>query len=118
MSPTTHCYFDYAQAKGPGEPECIGGFIPLETVYAFEPVPAAVPADQARHILGAQGNIWGEFLFEPRDVEYFAFPRAVALAEVVWSPAGGRQYPEFLGRLAGHLPRLDARGVNYRRLTP
>ena len=108
MSPTTHCYFDYAQAKGAGEPECIGGFIPLETVYAFEPVPAAVPADHAHHILGAQGNIWGEFLFEPRDVEYFAFPRAVALAEVVWSPAGGRQIPG-VPRPAGRPPPATGR---------
>lgn len=117
MSPTTHCYLDYAQAKGPGEPESIGGFIPLDKVYAFEPVPSAVPADKAHHILGAQGNIWGEFLFEPKDVEYFAFPRAIALAEVVWSPTGGRSYAGFLDRLAAHLPRLDARRVNYRRLT-
>ncbi len=118
MSPTTHCYLDYAQAKGPGEPGSIGGFIPLEKVYAFEPVPTQVGPAQARHILGAQGNIWGEYLFEPRDVEYFAFPRAVALAEVVWSPAGERNFPEFRARLAAHLLRLEAGGVNYRRLTP
>jgi len=118
MSPTTHCYFDYAQSKAPGEPESIGGFIPLETVYAFEPVPAAVPPDKVHHILGAQGNVWGEYLFEPQDIEYFAFPRAIALAEVVWSPAGSRDYAEFRERLAADLPRLDARAVRYRRLSP
>ncbi len=118
MSPTSHCYFDYAQAKGPGEPESIGGFIPLPTVYSFEPVPASLPAAQRRHILGAQGNLWSEYLWTPKDVEYFAFPRAAALAEVVWSPAAARNYDDFVARLGGHLRRLDQLGVNYRRLAP
>lgn len=118
MSPTTHCYLDYAQAQGPGEPESIGGFIPLEKVYAFDPIPRAVDAARARHILGAQGNLWGEYFFEPRAVEYFAFPRAVALAEVVWSGAEGRDHADFRKRLAVHLERLDALNVNYRRLDP
>lgn len=118
MSPTSHCYFDYAQAKGPAEPESIGGFIPLATVYAFDPLPDSLPAAQRRHILGAQGNLWSEYLWTPRDVEYFAFPRAVALAEVVWSPAAARNYDAFFARLGGHLRRLDQLGVNYRRLDP
>jgi hexosaminidase len=118
MSPTTHCYFDYAQAQGPGEPEAIGGFIPLAKVYGFDPIPQAVDAARARHILGAQGNIWSEYLFEPRDVEYFAFPRAIALAEVLWSHPDSRDHPGFLRRLAVHLERLDALNVNYRRLDP
>jgi hexosaminidase len=115
MSPTTHCYLDYAQAKGPGEPESIGGFIPLETVYAYEPVPAGLPPEKHHHILGAQGNIWGEFLQIPRDVEYFAFPRAAALAEVVWSPAAANDFAGFQRRLQIHARRLDELGVNYRK---
>jgi hexosaminidase len=115
MSPTTHCYFDYAQARGPGEPESIGGFIPLPRVYAFEPVPAELPEASRGHILGAQGNVWTEFIRTGRDVEYFAYPRAVALAEVIWSPAKSRDYAGFERRLAGHLKRLDALGVNYRK---
>jgi hexosaminidase len=118
MSPTTHCYFDYAQGRGPGEPESIGGFIPLEKVYAFEPTPAGVDEAKRRHILGAQGNVWTEFIFTPAEVEYFAFPRAAALAEVVWSPAQGRDYLEFVRRLQTHLKRLDELKVNYRRLDP
>jgi hexosaminidase len=116
MSPTTHCYFDYAQARGAGEPECIGGFIPLRTVYEFEPVPPTLPAAKRRHILGAQGNVWAEFIRAPQEVEYFAFPRAVALAEVVWSPADRRSFDDFSRRLPEHLKRLDQLRVNYRRL--
>jgi hexosaminidase len=116
MSPTTHCYFDYAQARGPTEPECIGGYIPLPTVYAFEPVPPTLPESRRRHILGAQGNLWTEFIWTPEEVEYFAFPRAAALAEVVWSPAQGRDFDEFRLRLEQHLKRLDLFAVNFRKL--
>jgi hexosaminidase len=115
MSPTTHCYLDYAQAKGAGEPESIGGFVPLETVYAFEPVPPGLPAEKQRHILGAQGNLWGEYFWTPKDVDYFAFPRAAALAEVVWSPAAARDFADFQRRFQVHARRLDELGVNYRK---
>lgn len=115
MAPTTHCYFDYAQAEGPGEPESIGSFIPLEKVYAFDPLPPGLPAAKQHYILGAQGNLWGEFLWTPSDVEYFAFPRAVALAEVVWSSSPLSRFPDFQRRLAVHLKRLEALGVNFRR---
>jgi hexosaminidase len=115
MSPTTHCYFDYAQAKGPHEPECIGGFIPLETVYSFNPEPAELSTAQLRHLLGAQGNIWGEYMWDGKDVEYFAFPRALALAEVTWSPAEGRSFENFITRLNPQYATLDRWQVNYRR---
>lgn len=118
MSPTTHCYFDYAQAQGPGEPECIGGFIPLAKVYSFEPVPARLPAERQHHVLGAQGNLWGEYMWTTKDVEYFAFPRASALAEVVWSPARQRNFASWLQRFQQHQRRLDEFGVNYRKPTP
>lgn len=115
MSPTTHCYFDHAQSKAPGEPESIRGFTPLEAVYAFEPVPSALPVEKHRHILGAQGNLWSEYLWTPQDVEYFAFPRAAALAEVVWSPSALRNLDAFEQRLQVHVRRLDALEVNYRK---
>jgi hexosaminidase len=115
MSPTTHCYFDYAQAKGPNEPECIGGFIPLATVYSFEPQPPELSEAQRRHILGAQGNIWGEYIRDGKDVEYFAFPRALALAEVIWSPVAGRNFDSFAWRLNAQYPLLDRLKVNYRK---
>ena len=115
MSPTTHCYFDYAQAKGPNEPECIGGFVPLEKVYSFNPEPTELSASQRRHILGAQGNLWGEYLWDGKDVEYFAFPRALALAEVAWSPTEGRSFENFVSRLNVQYHRLDRLQVNYRK---
>lgn len=115
MAPTTHCYFDYAQSKAPGEPECIGGFVPLSRVYEFEPVPADLPESKRRHILGAQGTLWSEYMWTPRDVEYFAFPRAAALAEVVWSPTAQKDFAGFERRLQNHLRRLDQLGVNYRK---
>ncbi len=115
MSPTTHCYFDYAQAKGPGEPESIGGFIPLGKVYDFDPIPPGLSSSSHRHILGAQGNLWGEYFWEPADVEYFAYPRAAALAEVVWSPAGSGDFTDFQRRFQAQARRLEALGVNYRK---
>ena len=115
MAPTSHCYFDFPQAKGSAEPESIGGFLPLDTVYSFEPVPAALAESQRRHILGGQGNLWGEFFWNGKDVEYFAFPRALALAEALWSPAEGRSLASFLSRLDGQLAQLDRMQVNYRK---
>jgi len=78
-------------------------------------VPATLTEAKRRHILGAQGNLWGEYFWTPQDVEYFAFPRAAALAEVVWSPAQSRNLDDFLARLQRHLKRLDQMGVNYRK---
>lgn len=116
MSPTSHCYFDYAQARGPGEPESIGGYLPLEQVYAFEPVPADVNAEAASHILGIQGNLWTEYMWTPEDVEYKAFPRACALAEVAWLDPAARNWQDFHSRLGIHLHRLDTLNVDYRPL--
>ena len=115
MSPTSHCYFDHAQSQNPGEPESIGGYLPLPMVYGFEPVPAELPGGKEKHILGAQGNVWTEFLSSPQEVEPFAFPRAAALAEVVWSPKEGRDLEDFHRRLQHHLKRLDQLNVNYRK---
>lgn len=116
MSPTSHCYFDYAQAEGPGEPEFIGGLITLETVYGFDPMPFGLLSPNQSHILGVQGNIWTEYIRTPADVEYFAFPRAAALAEVAWTPPAHRDFPDFRRRLSYHLKRLDQLNVHYRKL--
>jgi hexosaminidase len=116
MSPTTHCYFDYAQGKGPGEPESIGGFVPLRKVFEFEPVPAGLPEPQRKFILGLQGNVWGEYIHSEREAEYFAYPRAAALAEIGWSPAPREDFTLFNKRLSEHLKRLKMLSVNYRPL--
>ncbi|HJR61577.1 MAG TPA: beta-N-acetylhexosaminidase [Vicinamibacterales bacterium] len=116
MTPTSHTYFDYAQSKNAGEPLTASSYLPLETVYSFEPVPAELEPQFAKHILGAQGQLWTEYMPTPKQVEYQAFPRMSALAEVVWSPKAARDYGRFLGRLAPHLTRLRMLDVNFRPL--
>jgi hexosaminidase len=116
MTPRQWTYFDYYQGPPEKEPLAFGEFLPLPKVYAYEPIPASLNAEQAKHILGVQGQLWGEYMPDPRHVEYMAFPRAAALAEVAWSPGGRPDYRAFVARLLGHLKRLDALDVNYRRL--
>lgn len=102
MSPTSNCYFDYAYTT-----------IPTERVYQYEPVPAEVEA-HPEMILGAQGNVWTEWMPDTSDVERMAFPRAVAMAEVTWSSRENKNLDNFMGRLAAHYARLDYLGVRYR----
>jgi hexosaminidase len=117
MAPGSHTYFDhYQSADTTSEPLAIGGFLPLDTVYAYEPIPAALTPEEARHVLGAQGQLWSEYIPDPKRAEYMAFPRACALAEVLWTPVAEKNYTEFLQRLATHLERLAVLDVNYHRL--
>jgi hexosaminidase len=117
MTPTSHTYFDYYQSQDRAhEPMAIGGFLPLDTVYAFEPVPAALTPEQAAHILGTQGQIWTEYQRNPKNVEYMVFPRLLALAEVAWTPRDLRNFADFRARLALHQRRLGVLDVNYRPL--
>ncbi|HYT77409.1 MAG TPA: beta-N-acetylhexosaminidase [Vicinamibacterales bacterium] len=119
MTPTSNTYFDYYQSQNTvNEPLAIGGFLPLDTVYAFEPVPAAFDAAQAAHILGTQGQIWTEYQRTPKNVEYMVFPRLIALAEVAWTPRDLRNFADFSGRLSRHLARLSVLDVSYRRPGP
>lgn len=113
MTPTSFCYFDFYQSKYPGEPLAIGGYLPLERVYQFEPVPDVLTTEQAKHIVGAQANIWTEYIKTPEQVEYMAMPRMAALAEVLWSPASTRNYEGFTKRLVSHTKLLDFRKINY-----
>ncbi len=117
MAPTTHTYMDYYQSKDQEkEPLAIGGFLPLDVVYAFEPVPAELEPEFVKHVLGAQGQVWTEYMPNPKQVEYMAFPRMSALAEVVWTPKERKDYAGFLDRLTPHLNRLHILDVNYRPL--
>lgn len=116
MTPMSHCYFDHYQAKE-NEPKAIGGFTPLETVYSFEPIPTDLPQELAHHVLGAQGNVWTEYMPNTSHMEYMVFPRLCALSEVLWSPREVRSLSDFVDRLKLHLKRLDRLHVNYRRLT-
>jgi hexosaminidase len=114
MTPVSHVYFDYYQGNRETEPPAIGGFTPLEKVYQFEPVPPDLTPDEAKHILGAQGNLWTEYIATGAKVEYMVVPRMLALAEVVWSPANQRNWRGFAARLPAQLRHLDVMGVNYR----
>ena len=119
MTPTSNTYFDYYQSQNTvNEPLAIGGFLPLETVYAFEPVPASFDSTQGSHILGTQGQIWTEYQRTPRNVEYMVFPRLIALAEVAWTSRDQRNFADFSARLTKHLARLGVLDVNYRKPGP
>jgi alpha-N-acetylglucosaminidase len=116
MAPTSHTYFDYYQGPPEIEPRAIGGLIPWEKVYQYEPIPAALSADQAKHVLGGQAQLWGEFIPTASHRQYMTYPRAAAMAEVLWSPRQPRNSEQFLPRLTEHLKRLKAMEVNYRPL--
>jgi hexosaminidase len=107
--PDTSVYLDYRQSTDPGEPTPTGTVLTVDDVYAFEPVPPGLTPDEAARVIGAQANVWTEHMESARRVDYMVFPRLCAFAEVVW----GRS-PGFGERLAAHLARLDALGVNYR----
>ena len=113
MTPTSHCYFDYYQSRSDDEPLAIGGFIPLEKVYGFEPVPEELAEEETKFILGTQGTLWTEYIPTPEKAEYMVFPRAIALAEVGWTDRELKDYDDFTSRLTHHFKRLDALDVNY-----
>jgi len=105
MAPTSHLYFDY--------PYSTTG---LEKVYSFEPIPKELTAEQGKHVLGAQAQMWSDSHPSDATMDALVYPRACAVAEVVWSPAAVRNYPAFVARLSAHQARLAALGVHYRPL--
>lgn len=115
MSPGSHCYFDHYQSNPSTEPLAIGGFTTLQRVYSYEPIPTELGEQEARFILGAQGNVWTEYMETPAQVEYMAFPRACALSEVLWVSAGKKSWEDFARRLKNHFKFLDRMEVNYAR---
>lgn len=118
MTPTSHCYFDYPQVHDHGlAPNDYRKYLPLETVYEFEPSPPELSPEQASYILGAQGNVWTEHMETPEKVEEMVLPRMCALAEAVWSEQDQRNWPDFQTRLEPHYARFDASGLNYHRHT-
>ncbi|MCY7376386.1 MAG: family 20 glycosylhydrolase [Pyrinomonadaceae bacterium] len=114
MTPNTFLYFDYGQGDPRYEPLNIGSYITLEKVYSYNPIPKELSADEAKYILGAQANVWTEYMKTPEAVEYMVFPRMLALAEVNWSPLESKNFNDFRRRLSNHYPRLDKQNVNYR----
>ncbi|MEP7256540.1 MAG: beta-N-acetylhexosaminidase [Ferruginibacter sp.] len=114
MTPGSHCYLDHSQSKNE-DSVTIGGYLPLDKVYSYEPVPAVLNVVQAKHVLGAQGNVWTEYIGNTSKVEYMIFPRMIALSEVLWSPAAKRDWKDFERRLPTILERLDDQKINYSR---
>lgn len=112
MSPGSHCYFDHYQGDPANEPVAIGGYTTVQKVYSYEPIPEALSEEEARYILGAQGNLWTEYILTPEHVEYMAVPRMLALAEVLWTPKENRDEGDFIRRLEVEFPRLEEMGVN------
>nr|WP_321230406.1 family 20 glycosylhydrolase [uncultured Psychroserpens sp.] len=113
MTPTSHCYFDYYQSTNPDEPIAIGGFLPLEKVYGFNPIPTELSAEESKYILGAQGNLWTEYIPTEDHVEYMVFPRILAMSEVVWSKNENKDYTNFVKRVENFNKRLDVLDINY-----
>jgi hexosaminidase len=113
MTPGNWCYFDHYQDTSKSEPLAIGGFTPVSEVYSYEPVPNLLSGDTAKHILGAQANVWTEYIPTAEHVEYMVYPRACAMAEVLWTPKDSRNYDDFLKRMKTHFKRLDEWKVNY-----
>ncbi len=115
LTPTSHCYFDYYQSEEEGEPLAIGGYLPLKKVYSFNPIPAELTTEETKFVLGAQGNVWTEYMKTTDQVEYMLFPRILAMSEVVWSGPTenmSEDYPNFLERVESLMKRLKVKNIN------
>ncbi len=111
MTPGHFVYFDHSQI-GNDDSLTIGGYLPLDTVYSYEPIPKELAADEQQFVLGAQANVWSEYMSNPRKVEYMLFPRLSALSEVLWSPKASRNWKDFTTRLPTQFKRYALWGVN------
>jgi len=112
MTPGSHCYFDHYQAEPLTEPTAFGGLTTLEKVYSFEPVPEELNADQSKHILGAQANLWTEYIETTSQVEYMAYPRVSAMAEVLWTNAENKNWSRFTQNMSKEFERFDKLNIN------
>ncbi|SMO40932.1 beta-N-acetylhexosaminidase [Solitalea koreensis] len=114
MTPGEFCYFDHYQAKPEqNEPLAIGGYLPLDRVYSYEPIPTELNAEEAKYIKGAQANVWTEYIPTTEQVEYMVYPRALALSEVVWTAKDKKDYSNFILRFKKQSQRLDMLNINY-----
>lgn len=113
MTPGEYCYFDHYQSDPRNEPVAIGGYTTVEKVYSFEPTPRELSDEQQKYILGAQANVWTEYIIEPDKAEYMLFPRICALSEVLWTPAEKKNYTDFKDRLKSQFNLLDLMKINY-----
>ncbi|RXM49050.1 beta-N-acetylhexosaminidase [Flavobacterium sp. YO12] len=112
MTPGSHVYLDHSQTKNEKE-VTIGGFLPLEKVYSYEPIPKELNEQQAKFVMGAQGNVWTEYMANPAKVEYMIFPRLSALSEVLWSPKDKKDWSQFQTKIETMKKRYTMWGANY-----
>jgi len=112
MTPSTYVYFDYAQSR-PEDSLTIGGYLPIQKVYSYDPIPKELAVDEQKYILGAQANLWTEYIGNMKKLQYMIFPRITALSEVLWSPKEGRSWEEFEPRLKQQTQRYDLWKINY-----
>src|SRR5574343_198806 len=114
MTPGKPCYFDHYQHKPTNsEPLAIGGFNPLDSVYNYNPTPKILNETESEFILGAQGNVWTEYILNEKQVEYMAVPRMIALSEALWTLPENKNYKDFISRLNQNKTILDKLQVNY-----
>lgn len=114
MTPNTYLYFDYYQAKDTeNEPFGIGGYLPIERVYSYEPMPASLTPEEQKYIKGVQANLWTEYIATFPHAQYMVLPRWAALSEVQWSAQGKKDYAHFLARLPRLISWYEASGYNY-----
>ncbi|MEA3287027.1 MAG: beta-N-acetylhexosaminidase [Candidatus Marinimicrobia bacterium] len=114
MTPSSHVYFDHYQGDPETEPQAIGGYTPLKEVYAYEPIPMELEQIEHQYVLGAQANLWTEFVKTTKHAEYMVLPRMTALSEVLWSAPEQRNWSDFMERLTYLEVRFDALNWNYR----
>jgi hexosaminidase len=114
MTPGNPVYFDHTQTRQE-DSVTIGGYNPIQKVYAYEPVPKEMNAEDAKYVLGAQANVWTEYIKNPRKLEYMVFPRISALSEVLWSPKSKKNWVGFVKRMQKQIGRYDLMGINYSR---
>ncbi len=115
MSPGSHCYFDHYQSQNTGEPLAIGGFLPIEKVYSYDPIPSVLTSSEKKYIMGVQANIWTEYMKDFKQVQYMVFPRIAALAEVGWSRTEIKEFQTFVPRVTAHMLLYDKMKLNYSR---
>jgi hexosaminidase len=113
MTPGKWVYLDYAQDTATTEPLSVGGYTSVSKVYNYEPVPQQLSEAEKKYIVGSQCNVWTEYMKTPEHVEYMVYPRAAAMSEVLWTPAGQKDYDDFIRRMKKHLHRLKSLNVNY-----
>lgn len=113
MSPGSHCYFDHYQGEPKNEPIAFGGYTNVEKVYSFNPIPKEFSDEESKYILGAQANVWTEYINTTEHVEYMLMPRMAALSEVLWGTSNPSNYKEFEKRLIQHFEMYEKKGINY-----